>query len=160
MKRLLLFCLVLIFTIGSVSCDSTRRASRRISTILSNHPELLEHDTIRVDTVITAKLPSDTVVFSFDDFFIADTNACTLVPTDIITKKTEQGTFTIERLPSREGYKITYEPDTMRIRARATYVVPKMKVENYKPTDIGEVIKWIVIGIIVLLFARLIFKKD
>ena len=98
-------------------------------------------------------------MFSFDDFFIADTNACTLVPTDIITKVTEQGTFTIERLPSREGYKITYQPDTLQIRARATYTVPKITIQKNHTTDIGEFVKWVVIGIIVVLFARLLLKK-
>ena len=149
----------MLLATGSASCSSTRRASRQIDRILSHHPELLEKDTVRIDTVITAALPADTVVFSWDDFFIADTNACTLVPTDIITKKTEQGTFTIERLPSREGYKITYEPDTLQIRARATYTVPKITIQKNHTTDIGEVVKWIVIGVIVILFARLLLKK-
>ena len=150
----------MLITVGCVSCNSTRRASRQIDRILNKHPELLEHDTIRVDTIITANLPADTVVFSFDDFFIADTNACTLTPTDIITKKTDQGTFTIERLPSREGYKITYQPDTIQIRARATYTVPKITIQKNHTTDIGEVVKWVVIGVIVILFARLLLKKD
>ena len=159
MKRLIAIFLSLLIIVGSVSCSSTRRASRQIDRILNNHPELLEHDTIRIDTIITAELPSDTVVFSWDDFFIADSNACTLVPTDIVTKKTDQGTFTIERLPSREGYKITYLPDTLQIRARATYTVPKITIQKNHTTDIGEVIKWLVIGIIVVLFARLLLKK-
>lgn len=144
---------------GSVSCSSTRRASRQIDRILAHHPELLEHDTIRIDTVITANLPADTVIFSWEDFFIADSNACTLTPTDIITKVTDQGTFTIERLPEREGYKITYEPDTIQIRARATYTVPKITIQKNHTTDIGEVVKWVVIGVIVILFARLLLKK-
>lgn len=145
--------------IGSASCSSARRASRQIERILDHHPELLEHDTIRVDTIITANLPADTVVFSWDDFFVADTNACTLYPTDIITKKTDQGKFTIERLPEREGYKITYQPDTLQIRARATYTVPKITIQKNHTTDIGEVVKWVVIGVIVILFARLLLKK-
>lgn len=159
MRRVILFCLVMLITVGSVSCNSTRRASRQIDRILNKHPELLERDTIRVDTLITAQLPSDTVVFSWDDFFIADTNACTLTPTDIITKRTDQGTFTIERLPSREGYRISYQPDTLQIRARATYTVPKITIQKNHTTDIGEVVKWIVIGVIVILFARLLLKK-
>ena len=159
MKRLIAILVSLLILAGSVSCSSTRRASRQIDRILNKHPELLERDTIRVDTVITAQLPSDTVVFSWDDFFIADSNACTLAPTDIITKKTDQGTFTIERLPSREGYRISYQPDTIQIRARATYTVPKITIQKNHTTDIGEVVKWVVIGIIVVLFARLLLKK-
>ena len=149
----------MLLATGSASCSSTRRASRQIDRILNKHPELLDRDTIRIDTVIAANLPADTVVFSWDDFFVADSNACTLYPTDIITKKTDQGKFTIERLPSREGYKITYQPDTIQIRARATCTVPKITIQKNHTTDIGEVVKWVVIGIIVVLFARLLLKK-
>lgn len=145
--------------LGLASCDTTRRASRRIRNIVNEHPELLEHDTVRIDTVITAALPADTVMFSLEDFYVADSNACTLTPTDIVTKKTPQGTFTIERLPARNGYRIIYRPDTLQIRARATYTVPKITIEKTKRTDIGEVVKWLVIGIILVLFARLMFKK-
>jgi len=151
--------LVIIMMIGSVSCDTTRRASRRIRHILNEHPELLDRDTIRVDTIITAVVPADTIVFSWEDFFVADSNACTLTPIDIIKKKTSQGTFTIERLPNRKDYVVSYQPDTIQIRARATYTVPKITVAETKKTDISDVIKWLVIGIIVVLFARLLLKK-
>ena len=144
---------------GCASCDTTRRASRRIQSILNEHPELLDRDTIRVDTIITTALPSDSVIFTFEDFYIADSNACTVNPTDIITHKTDQGTFVIERLLSRGGFKITYQPDTLQIRARATYTVPKITIQQEHTTDIGEVVKWLVIGIIVVLFARLLLKK-
>ena len=145
--------------LGLASCDTTRRASRRIRNIVNEHPELLQHDTDRIDTVITAVLPADTVMFSLDDFYIADSNACALTLTDIVTKKTPQGTFTIERLPSRRGYMISYQPDTTFIRCRAKYRVTRITVRQERKTDIGEVIKWLVIGIIVVLFARLLLKK-
>ena len=145
--------------LGLASCDTTRRASRRIRNIVNEHPELLQHDTVRIDTVITAVLPADTVMFSLDDFYIADSNACALTLTDIVTKKTPQGTFTIERLPSRRGYMISYQPDTTFIRCRAKYRVTRITVRQERKTDIGEVIKWLVIGIIVVLFARLLLKK-
>lgn len=154
-----IYVILLMTVVGLASCDTTRRASRRIRNIVNEHPELLQHDTVRIDTVITAVLPADTVMFSLDDFYIADSNACTLTPTDIITKKNDQGTFTIERLPSREGYRISYQPDTIQIRARATYTVPKITIQKNHTTDIGEVVKWLVIGIIVVLFARLFLKK-
>jgi hypothetical protein len=37
--------------------------------------------------------------------------------------------------------------------------VPKITVAETKKTDISDVIKWLVIGIIVVLFARLLLKK-
>lgn len=145
--------------VSLASCDTTRRASRRIQNILNEHPELLDRDTIDIDTTLSVALPGDSTMFTLDDFYIADSNACTLTPTDIITKRTEQGTFMIERLPGREGYEIKYLPDTLHIRARASYVVPRITVQQERKTDIGEVVKWLVIGIIMVLFARLLLKK-
>lgn len=161
MKLQKFFPIFVIFMLmcGLASCDTTRRASRRIQSILNEHPELLDRDTIRVDTIITAALPSDSVIFTFEDFYIADSDSCTVNPTDIITHKTEQGTFVIERLLSRGGFKVTYQPDTLQIRARASYVVPRITVQQERKTDIGEIVKWLVIGIIVILFARLLLKK-
>lgn len=155
-----IYVILLMTVVGLASCDTTRRASRRIRNIVNDHPELLSYDTVRIDTVITAALPADTVMFSLEDFYVADSNACTLTPTDIVTKKTPQGTFTIERLPSRGGYMISYQPDTTFIRCRAEYHVPRITVRQERKTDIGEVIKWLVIGIIVVLFARLFMGKN
>ena len=144
---------------GSVSCSSTRRASRQIDRILNQHPELLEHDTIDIDTTLSVALPGDSTDVYLDDFFVADSNAFTLRRTDTVTQQTANGTFTIIRLPARNGYRILYQPDTLQIRARATYTVPKITIQKNHTTDIGEMVKWIVIGVIVILFARLLLKK-
>lgn len=154
-----IYVILLMTLLGLASCDTTRRASRRIRNIVNEHPELLSYDTVRIDTVITAALPADSAAFCIEDFFTADSNACTLQPTDIITQKTAQGTFVIERLPARNGYRIIYQPDTLQIRARATYTVPKLTIEQEQKTSLAEVIKWLVIGIIVILFARLLLMK-
>lgn len=139
--------------LGFASCNSTRRASRRIQRIINEHPELLAIDTVYVDTIIPVIVPGDTAIFSLDDLICPDT--CSVHQYDslpAITRKTEHGTFTIQRLPSRE-IKISFDPDTILIRYRADYTIPKMTFETRDRSRIQ-----LLIIVVMFLMAILCFR--
>lgn len=140
--------LIMLLILGCVSCSSTRRASRQIDRILNKHPELLSYDTVRIDTIVPVLVAADTVIIPE---IILDSG-------EVVVHHTDHGTFHVQKLPGRK-IKIIYQPDTLNMRVRETFAVPKLTIEEEHKTSITEVIKWLVIGIIVVLFARLLLKK-
>ena len=161
-----IFLFVLIMSVGLASCDTTRRASRRIQNIVNEHPELLSQDTVQCDVTVTVTPPADSTTFSLDDFNEAVTpaendtcNSATPNTTNpTVIHKTESGTFTIEKTGDEE-YKVTYTPDTLQVEAKADVVVPKLTIQEEHKTSFAEILQWLAIGIIAILFARLLLMK-
>lgn len=151
-----------------MSCDTTRRASRRIRNIVQEHPELLSQDTVQCDVNVSVTPPADSTTFSLSDFDIIydnindiimdnDTTPAVVTPPSI-THKTDSGTFTIEKT-GEEEFKITYTPDTLQVETTAEVVVPKLMIEERHKTNFADVLQWLVVGIIAILFARLLLMK-
>ena len=146
-KRLfIIFLILLIMMLGSVSCNSTRRASRRIGRILENHPELVSYDTVHIDTVIPILPPSDSIVIDETE----------LDTTTMVAHRTEHGTFHVQKLPN-QNIKIIYTPDTTRIRHRETIVVPHVIYEQKKHITFSHIVTIIVFAFIGFLFFRLFY---
>lgn len=147
---------------GLASCDTTRRASRRIRNIVNEHPELLSQDTAQCDVNVSVTPPADSTTFSLDDFNDAVTpaendtcNSATPNTTNpTVTHKTDSGTFTIEKTGDEE-FKITYIPDTLQVETTAEVVVPKLVIEEKTTLTLADYLRWGVILIVVFLFLRL-----
>ena len=164
LHRLFPIFLLLMLMIGLASCDTTRRASRRIRNIVQEHPELLSQDTMQCDVNISVTPPSDSTTFSLGDFdIIYDNNndiimdndtTPTVITPPTITHKTESGTFTIEKT-GEEEFKITYTPDTLQVETTAEVVVPKLVIEEKTTLTLANYLRWGVILIVVFLFLRL-----
>lgn len=150
-----IFLFVLIMSVGLASCDTTRRASRRIQKILNEHPELTQTDTMRVDTVIPVVIPTDTVTISVDDLRLTDDSDTTF--TEIVAK-TEHGTFTIQKLPTKE-IKISYEPDTIQVRYEAEYLVPHMTLETHDRSWAQDALLIVVALFVCTLFIKTAFSR-
>ena len=88
------------------SCNSSRRAARRIERITERHPELLVADTVKIDTLLYVLPDSDTAVF--DPEIEIETDSC-------VAMHAAHGTFTVQKLPSRR-LRLIYTPDTTTIR--------------------------------------------
>lgn len=114
----LIIWLVIVF--GFLSCNTTKQAEKRIYNITEKHPELLKHDTVKIDTTIVITPEIDSVIF------LPDT-----ITGDTAVIFTDRGRFAITRLPSRE-VKILYTPDTVLFNYREDILTEKIVVEKPK----------------------------
>lgn len=146
---------IFLLLFGLASCDTTRRASRRIQKILNEHPELTQTDTMRVDTLIPVVIPTDTVTISVDDLNLTDDSDTTF--TEIVAK-TEHGTFTIQKLPTK-AIKISYEPDTIQVRYEAEYLVPHMTLETHDRSWAQDALLIVVALFVCTLFIKTAFSR-
>ena len=138
--------LAFMLLLGLASCDTTRRASRRIRNIVNEHPELLSYDTVRIDTVVPVIVAADSIVITKQELDTAT----------VIVHHTEHGTFVIERLESRD-VKITYTPtDTIPLRIRQNVLVPHLTIEEKTTLTLADYLRWGVILIVVFLFLWLL----
>ena len=101
------------------SCNTTKRAERRIYNITEDHPELVKPDTVKIDTVLTVVPVADSVIFAFED----------ISENEVDTIFTNGGCFSITTLPSRR-IKVVYTPDTVNVNFRKEIVTEKIHIEQ------------------------------
>lgn len=145
MKKI--FILLFSLLIGSLfsSCNTTKRAEKRIYNIVENHQELLKHDTVKIDTVLTVPVLQDSAIFDLD----------TIVENQTHTIRTERGEFGITILPSKE-VKINYLPDSVDIHFRTEMIYDQIVIEQPKEKW-REVLFAIIIAFVGLLFLKMFF---
>jgi hypothetical protein len=129
------------------SCNTTKRAEKRIYNIVENHQELLKQDTVKIDTVLSIKPAADSVIFNLD----------TIVENQTHTIRTERGEFGITILPSKE-VKINYLPDSVDIHFRAERIYDQIVIEQPKEKW-REVLFAIIIAFVGLLFLKTFFER-
>lgn len=140
-----IYVILLMTVVGLASCDTTRRASRRIRNIVNEHPELLSYDTVKIDTMVPVIVAADSTIVTAQELDTAT----------VIVHHTEHGTFVIERLESRD-VKITYTPtDTIPVRIRQKVLVPHLTIEEKTTLTLADYLRWGVVFIIAFLFLRL-----
>jgi hypothetical protein len=111
----------LLFSLLLVSCNTTKRAEKRIYNIVENHQELIQKDTVKIDTVLSVKPAADSAIFDLD----------TIVENQTHTIRTERGEFGITILPSKE-VKINYLPDSVDIHFRTEKIYDQIVIEQPK----------------------------
>ncbi|MEE1288481.1 MAG: hypothetical protein UHK44_07775 [Bacteroidaceae bacterium] len=142
MKKIILILLSLLL----VSCNTTKRAEKRIYNIVENHQELLKQDTVKIDTTFVITPDDDSVTFRMEEI--------TEEPKII---RSETGNFVITRLPSKE-VKIIYLPDTMEVNYRDSKVYDKIVIQE-PPQKWRDVLFACIIGFVGLLFLKLFFER-
>ena len=146
MKKIIFLLLSLL--VGSLfsSCNTTKRAEKRIYNIVENHQELLEQDTVKVDTTLTVVPAEDSVVFSPDS-----------ISEDPEIVRTEHGRFVITRLPSKK-IQINYLPDSVDIHFRTEKIYDKIVIEQPKEKW-RDVLFAIIVAFVGLLFLKMFFER-
>lgn len=143
MKKIIL----ILFSLLLVSCNTTKRAEKRIYNIVENHQELLKQDTVKIDTVLSIKPAADSVIFDLD----------TIVENQIHTIRTERGEFGITILPSKE-VKINYLPDSVDIHFRTEKIYDQIVIEQPKEKW-RDVLFTCIIAFIGFLFLKMFFER-
>ena len=142
MKKIL-FSLLIILTL--TSCNTTKRAEKRIYKITEQHPELVKQDTVKIDTVLTVKPAADSVIFAFDTVAVNQTH----------TVRTERGEFAITILPTKE-VKIDYRPDSVEVTFRSEKIYDQIVIEKPKEKW-RDVLFACIIGFVGLCFIKMFF---
>lgn len=119
MRKIIFLLISLLFGSLFISCNTTKRAEKRIYKITEQHPELIAPDTVKIDTVLTVKPAADSVVFAFDEIIENQTE-------EILT---DDGCFAITLLPSRK-VKVVYTPDSVNVKFRKEIVTEKIHIEQ------------------------------
>ena len=143
MKRILIYMSLLLLL---SSCNTTKRAEKRIYNIVENHQELVKKDTVKIDTTFVITPDDDSVTFRMEEI--------TVEPKII---RGETGNFVITRLPSKE-VKINYLPDAMEVNYRDSKVYDKIVIQE-PPQKWRDVLFACIIGFIGLLFLKLFFER-
>ena len=144
MKKITFFLLLLL---ALTSCNTTKRAQRRIYKITEEHPELVKPDTVKIDTVITVVPDADSVIFDFED--IAENETDTIL--------TNSGCFSITRLPSRQ-LKVVYLPDSINIRYRENVVREKIHIEQ--PRELWrDILLYLILTLVFCLLVKTLIEK-
>ena len=129
------------------SCNSTRRAEKRIYNIVENHQELVLKDTVKIDTILTVPVMEDSVIFALD----------TIVENQTHTIRTERGEFGITILPTRE-IKVEYFPDSVEVSFRSEKIYDQIVI--HEPTQKWrDVLFAIIIAFVGLLFLKMFFER-
>jgi hypothetical protein len=137
----------LLFSLLLVSCNTTKRAEKRIYNIVENHQELIQKDTVKIDTVLSVKPAADSAIFDLD----------TIVENQTHTIRTERGEFGITILPSKE-VKINYLPDSVDIHFRTEKIYDQIVIEQPKEKW-RDVLFACIIAFIGLLFLKMFFER-
>ena len=147
MKKIIFLLLSLL--IGSLfsSCNTTKRAEKRIYNIVEDHQELLKQDTVKIDTVLSIKPAADSAIFDLD----------TIVENQTHTIRTERGEFGITILPSKE-VKINYLPDSVDIHFRTEKIYDQIVIEQPKEKW-RDVLFACIIAFIGFLFLKMFFER-
>lgn len=146
MKKIIFILFSLL--IGSLfsSCNTTKRAEKRIYNILEDHQELVKKDTVKIDTAWVITPDEDSVTFRMEEI--------TEEPKII---RSETGNFVITRLPSKE-VKINYLPDTMEVNYRDSKVYDKIVIQE-PPQKWRDVLFACIIAFVGLLFLKMYFER-
>lgn len=147
MKKIFIILFSLLICSLFSSCNSTRRAEKRIYNIVENHQELVKKDTVKIDTVFTVPVVQDSVIFALD----------TIVENQTHTIRTERGEFGITILPSKE-VKINYLPDSVDIHFRTEKIYDQIVIEQPKEKW-RDVLFAIIIAFVGLLFLKMFFER-
>ena len=147
MRKILFLTTFLTTFFGLVSCNSTRRAEKRIYNIVENHQELIQKDSLKIDTVLRVKPADDSVIFALD----------TIVENQTHTIRTEIGEFGITILPTKE-VKIDYRPDSVEVHFRDEKIYDKIVI--HEPSEKWrDVLLSIIIAFIGLCFLKMYFER-
>ena len=145
MKKIIFILVSLL--IGSLfsSCNTTKRAEKRIYNIVEDHQELLKQDTVKIDTTFVITPEQDGFEFNPDTI------------SDETVVKTDHGKFIITNLPAR-GFKIDYFPDSVDIHFRTEKIYDQIVIEQPKEKW-RDVLFACIIGFVGLLFLKLFFER-
>ena len=145
MKKIIFLLFSLL--IGSLfsSCNTTKRAEKRIYNIVEDHQELLKQDTVKIDTTFVITPEQDGFEFNPDTI------------SDETVVKTDHGKFIITNLPAR-GFKIDYIPDSVDIHFRSEKIYDQIVIEQPKEKW-REVLFVIIIAFVGLLFLKMFFER-
>ncbi|MBO5863948.1 MAG: hypothetical protein J6Q59_06745 [Paludibacteraceae bacterium] len=145
MKKIIFLLLSLL--IGSLfsSCNTTKRAEKRIYNIVENHQELIQKDTVKIDTTFVITPEQDSFEFNPDTI------------SDKTVVKTDHGKFIITNLPAR-GFKIDYFPDSVDIHFRDEKIYDKIIIEQPKEKW-RDILFAIIIAFVGLLFLKMFFER-
>jgi hypothetical protein len=142
MKRILIY-LTLVVVLSS--CNTTKRAEKRIYNIVENHQELIQKDTVKIDTTFVITPEQDGFEFNPDTI------------SDKTVVKTDHGKFIITNLPAR-GFKIDYFPDSVDIHFRTEKIYVQIVIEQPKEKW-RDVLLACIIAFIGLLFLKMFFER-
>ena len=131
----------LLFSLLLVSCNTTKRAEKRIYNIVEDHQELLKQDTVKIDTTFVITQEQDGFEFNPDTI------------SDKTVVKTDHGKFIITNLPAR-GFKIDYFPDSVDINFRTAKIYDQIVIEQPKEKW-RDVLFACIIAFIGLLFLKM-----
>lgn len=143
MKKIIFLLLSLLL----VSCNTTKRAEKRIYNIVENHQELLKQDTVKIDTVLSVKPAADSAIFDLD----------TIAENQTHTIRTERGQFGITILPSKE-VKINYLPDSVDIHFRTEKIYDQIVIEQPQEKW-RDVLFAIIVAFVGMLFLKMFFEQ-
>ena len=147
MKKIFILLLSLLICSLFSSCNSTRRAEKRIYNIVENHQELVKKDTVKIDTIFTVPVVQDSVIFALD----------TIVENQTHTIRTERGEFGITILPTKE-VKINYLPDSVEVSFRSEKIYDQIVIHE-PPQKWRDVLFAIIIAFVGLLFLKMFFER-
>lgn len=147
MKKIIFLLLSLLFGSLFSSCNTTKRAEKRVYNIVEDHPELVRHDTVKIDTVFTIEKPSDSVIFAFDEVVENQTEVI----------YTNEGRFAITLLPSRKA-KVVYTPDTVNLHYKKDIITEKIVIEEPRELWRDILLYTVLIYVATLLIKKLIDK--
>lgn len=147
MKKIIFLLLSLLICSLFSSCNTTKRAEKRIYNIVENHQELLKQDTVKIDTVLSIKPAADSVIFAFDD----------VAENEIDTIFTNGGCFSIQRLPSQQ-IKVVYSPEPFKVRYRDNIIREKIVIEEPQKRW-RNVLFYVIVGFVGLLFLKMFFER-
>ena len=135
----------LLFSLLLVSCNTTKRAEKRIYNIVENHQELLKQDTLKIDTTFVITPEQDGFEFNPDTI------------SDETVVKTDHGKFIITNLPAR-GFKIDYFPDSVDIHFRTEKIYEQIVIKQTKDKW-REVLFACIIAFVGMLFLKMFFER-
>ena len=141
MKKIIFLLLSLLL----VSCNTTKRAEKRIYNIVENHQELLKQDTVKIDTTFVITPEQDGFEFNPDTI------------SDKTVVRTDHGKFIITNLPAR-GFKIDYFPDSVDIHFRTEKIYDHITIKHPKEKW-REVLFACIIAFVGLLFLKMFFER-
>ena len=145
MRKIFILLLSLLICSLFSSCNSTRRAEKRIYKIVEDHQDLIQKDTVKIDTTFVITPEQDGFEFNPDTI------------SDKTVVKTDHGKFIITNLPAR-GFKIDYFPDSVDIHFRTEKIYDQIVIEQPKEKW-RDVLFVIIVAFVGLLFLKMFFER-
>ena len=154
MKRTAFLALAILF--ACCSCNSQRRAVRRIQRIAGQHPELVTLEAHPIDTLLALPSVDDSAAFSIVPLLMGDT----------ITIPTAKGSFTI-RMPEKrpDSIAVSYHAEQASIRFTDTIRYAQVVIHDEHRSDehehrkSGRLIGFAIIAATITTLILLIRKK-